>query len=131
MTQTPTQTQTATEQVIAIRIEDFLIDAKQPRRFLPADLREQAARPHASGLVIMQALLARAAEGDLEANGYIADLQSLAEDIGQIKVQQPVQVSRVQHKGAAAICSLMVSGATGLACIWRRRRTSWWTKCGA
>ena len=59
----PLPTQSELEQVVPIRIEDFLIDAQQPRRFLPADLRQQAAQPEASGMEIMQALLTRAASG--------------------------------------------------------------------
>jgi len=68
------------------------IDPDQPRRYLPADLRQAVILKTISPPQMMAQLMARAAQEDAEAYGYLNSIRELAHSISEVGLQQPVRV---------------------------------------
>lgn len=86
---TPTQSKLALLQLPLVQIR---IDPDQPRRYLPADLRQAVLAQAISPAQLMTQLMTRAAQNDTEACGYLHSIQTLAHSITEIGLQQPVRV---------------------------------------
>lgn len=68
------------------------IDPDQPRRYLPADLRQAMVLKTISPLQLIEQLRLRAAQKDAEACGYLNSICELAHSIAEVGLQQPVRV---------------------------------------
>ena len=92
--------ETALNRLIEIPLVMLTIDTHQPRQFLPFALREQVTRGQCSATDAMETLIAQAESGNLEMQGYIETLKTLAESITAVGLQQPLRVSQErQHDG--------------------------------
>jgi hypothetical protein len=75
-----------------MRLCDLRIDPQQPRQYLPADLRAQAAKGLLSPVEVLAELQARAGAGDLEAVQYAGDIEALAESLRLDGLIYPLKV---------------------------------------
>ncbi|NJM39253.1 MAG: ParB N-terminal domain-containing protein [Anaerolineae bacterium] len=67
-------------------------DLRQPRKWLPVDIRAGLGISWQTGVDAMQELLRRAGGGDLEAQGYVLNLKRFAYDIMEVGLQVPISV---------------------------------------
>lgn len=86
--------------MLALTLDRIRLDADQPRLYLPADLREAFCAGRMRAEEVMLALLRRASEGDLEAQGYVNSIQDLAESIEQDGLLEPVAVYPDDERGS-------------------------------
>ena len=78
-------------------------DPHQPRHYLPDDLRGLLQTEQAGAADVLRALTNRAAHGDVEAQGYLADLRELADSIASVGLQQPLRVSQEPTRDGSTI----------------------------
>jgi len=67
--------------VIQVLLQDIEIDLHQPRQYLPAELRRTFSSHQISHRDVLEQLMTRAANNDIEAGAYLADIHVLANDI--------------------------------------------------
>jgi hypothetical protein len=73
-------------------LSDLRIDPQQPRQYLPADLRVQAAQGSLSPVEVLTALKARAERGDPEGVQYAGDIETLGESLRLDGLIYPLKV---------------------------------------
>lgn len=81
-------------------LRNLRIDPRQPRQYLPADLRAQAASGKFAAPVIMAELERREAAGDLEASQYLKDIDELAESLRADGLIYPLKVEALDAPDA-------------------------------
>ena len=64
-----------------VLLNDIEIDLHQPRQYLPADLRSTFASHEINYQDVIAQLMPRAANNDIEAEAYLTDMRTLANDI--------------------------------------------------
>ena len=93
---TPTLTSyaqaTPANTTVYVSLGTIIPDLRQPRQWLPLDIRQGLGKKWATGADAMQELLTRAGSGDLEAKGYLNSLKNFAEDIMEVGLQVPIKV---------------------------------------
>lgn len=87
----------------SIPLSQIVIDPDQPRRYLPADLREALRNGGLTADTALQALLERAASGDAVAGWHARDITALAANIRAVGLQQPIRVWRDQAKDGSTL----------------------------
>jgi hypothetical protein len=82
------------EGLIQVELESLQIDLQQPRQYFPNDLRVKVAQGQLMPQEAITELMARTANGDEEALGYVANIRDLAKSIGDVQLQYPLIVRR-------------------------------------
>lgn len=83
---------TASHTITHIPLDRIVINVRQPRRYLPADLRHNFADGNQTAEASLRELCERAGAGDVEAQGYLVSLTELANSIADIGLEQPIKV---------------------------------------
>jgi hypothetical protein len=83
---------TVANQTLFLRLGDIGLDIRQPRRWMPVDLRTKVTAGKCNHAEAMHELLMRASKNDLEALGYISTIRLLAEDIAEVGLRTPIKV---------------------------------------
>ena len=82
-------------------------DPHQPRRYLPDDLRGRFQASHTDARATLRELVERANRGDIEAQGYLANLRELADSILHVGLQHPLRVSQEAARDGGVIFRLV------------------------
>ena len=72
---------TQNSSVNQVLLQEIEIDLHQPRQYLPAELRRLFASREINHQDVITQLMTRAANNDMEAEAYLADMRTLANDI--------------------------------------------------
>jgi hypothetical protein len=78
--------------LLQMHLSDLRIDPRQPRQYLSADLRVQAAQGSLSPVEVLTALKVRAENGDLEGVQYAGDIEALGESLRLDGLIYPLKV---------------------------------------
>ncbi len=76
-----------------VALSDLHIDATQPRKYLPADLRSAVADRKLTPAEALTQLINRVVGGDVEATGFFDSIRTLASGIQQVGLQYPLLVT--------------------------------------
>lgn len=100
-------------------LHSLRIDPRQPRQYLPADLRAQAASGKFAAPAILAELERRAAAGDLEAGQYLKDIDELAESLRADGLIYPLKVEVLDAPDAPGTARILDGERRYWACVRR------------